>query len=133
MKAKLKPVQEKTSSVESDDSRTSSPPDKSSQSDDDGIDMCIHPQKQESVPHQKQETLSNDTLRSPPVTKSSQHDGAADAEVRKNAMSNPHMRRSVSPLSVCSQVSGHSRRSAAPYETEVVRKQNGIVSETTEC
>ena len=135
-KPKLKPVQEATSSVESDDSRTSSPPDKSSQSEDDGIDVCIHPQKRKSVQHQKQETLIiNDTLRSPPGTKSSQHDGAADAEVRKNAMSNPHMRRSrsVSPLSVCSQVSGHSRRSAAPYETEVVRKQNGIVSETTEC
>ena len=133
-KPKLKCIRETTSSIESDDSRTSSP-DKSSQSDDDGIDMCIHPQKQKSVPHQKQETLINDTLRSPPGTKSSQHDGATNAEMRKNAMSNPHMRRSrsVSPLSVCSQVSGHSRRSAAPYETEVVRKQNGIVSETTEC
>ena len=49
-------------------------------------------------------------------------------------MSDTRLRRSTSPLSIgsCSQVSSHSRRSNSPYETEV-RKQNGIITEITEC
>ena len=46
------------------------------------------------------------------------------------SMTDPRMRRSTSPLSVAS--SAHSRRSNSPYETEVV-KQNGIITEITEC
>ena len=46
------------------------------------------------------------------------------------SMTDPRMRRSTSPLSVAS--SAHSRRSNSPYETEVV-KQNGVITEITEC
>ena len=46
------------------------------------------------------------------------------------SMTDSRMCRSTSPLSVAS--SSHSRRSPLPYET-VVRKHNGIITETTEC
>ena len=169
-KPKLNPVQEKTDSIETDNSSTSSRSDTPAKSDDEGIDVSKHPpQKREAVPYRK--TLTESTQKPSLLgTESSQHDGTADAEVREilqnastngpqktlsnhsplstqkkdgtnlsylssngNAMSNPRMQRSNSPLSVCSQTSGHSRRSASPYETEVIRKQNGVVTEITEC
>ena len=54
--------------------------------------------------------------------------------LNSNAMSDPRMQRSISPLSIgfSSQVSVHSRCSTSPYKTEI-RKQNGVVTKTTEC
>ena len=193
-KPKLKTVKEKSSSGESDDSNTSSrsnTPVKSSQSDDEGIDVQSHHSQEHKSSLQKHTNTSTLTNNKAPVDtvyqthidstpkkssslgiESSQYDRSSDDEVKEimqsalardiqktapshspllgrkrnetansgyllsngNAMSDPRMRRSISPLSVgsSSQVSVHSRRSASPYETEV-RRQNGVVTETTEC
>jgi hypothetical protein len=193
-KPKLKTVKEKSSSGESDDSNTSSrsnTPAKSSQSDDEGIDVQSHHSQELKSSLHKHTKISTDTtvINKAPVDtahqmlidstpksslgiESSHYDRSLDDEVKEimqsapardiqktapshspllgrkrnegtnsgyllsnsNAMSDPRMRRSISPLSIgsSSQVSVHSKRSASPYETEI-RKQNGVVTEITEC
>ena len=192
-KPKLKTVKEKNSSGESDNSNTSSrsnTPIKSSQSDDEGIDVQSHHSQEHksSSLHKHTKTSTDTTLTKVPVDtthktlvdstpksslgiESSQYDRSSDDEVKEimqsapardiqktapnlspllgrkndsinssyllsngNTMSDPRMQRSTSPLSIgsASQVSVHSRRSASPYETEI-RKQNGVITEITEC
>ena len=194
-KPKLKTVKEKSSSGESDDSNTSSrsnTPIKSSQSDDEGIDVQSHHSqelkssslhKHTKIPMDTtltnkapvdtaHQTLTDSAPKSSLGIESSHYNRSLDDEVKEimqsapardiqktapsrspllgrkrnestnsgylmsnsNAMSDPRMRRSISPLSIgsSSQVSVHSRRSNSPYETEI-RKQNGVVTEITEC
>ena len=172
----LKTVKEKTSSVESDESNTSSRPDtpnKSSVSDDDGIVADIKPEPAKVTERkldQRKGKEVEEEVQTLSLTAEAYHDSALDSEVREIlqngspskdihkprpsyspllnrrndssslsylsstgcAMTDPRMRRSISPLSVGSQVSTHSRRSTSPYETEV-RKQNGVITEITEC
>lgn len=175
--SKLGTVKEKTSSVEMDDSNTSShssrtdTPVKLLQSDDDGIvaDEKGHPpEKQEAaLPPENtftddawnslliaeqlqtdtevkeicQNTSTRDNVRKTYSSTSShsplpyrKNDGTNFSYLSSNgsALTDCRMQRSTSPLSIGSQVSTHSRRSTSPYETER-RKQNGVITETTEC